>query len=484
MKGNFLAWVLLFYGGTLYGTQIGILPAVVTGDLPRKTSPRIVSDYPKEFALLSKDIIQNEFIASTVFIPSDSFQEELSEICLRNRLHYVLRDTFSFAPGQSPYVYTILQNCKTGAKSEKESRLSGYAVQSLESHYRGLFRFLPRKDRKIQFPSQFQMAIYVFLDAGGPFVYEKKNLEEWIFQPRAGENFIFLTFISQNREFRMTGEWKNKTEIPFRSSNTQDAVLSALNRFISGNEPGFDRHLQILLLSPSQILNPIPLMQIIDRARMNGRNTILVVPPFATLSEIQIYERIASSTQSDTLYPSIRQRLGLESGTIGTLMMYKGYLRWESDPTLKKIPIESRISPFAMPEELEAHLGGKAIQKGELESDLVLEMEKRIDRFKSPGSENRKKILVQAHGKASWVLLPEKVRYTVGESYILETIFYPDPHSASGVANFSASTYLHPSNYSYPVLLEYSFDEIGGILRKYKLESLKAFMPVTILEGN
>lgn len=483
---NFIFFVI-FFTKNLFANQIGIGLPEVLGEIPKRIQNTKPLQYNREFALLTQDILEQEFIVSTKILDSELSSSESLKSCPHPSIHYYLKDSFQFSSGGAPILYSVLANCKTGMKLEKESILTGYAVDALQKHYRALFRFLPKKEKESYTVSKgIQWKVYLFLDANGSMAYEKENLEKWIAAPKGESNWLQTTYLSNNKETKVIPNLNHPIEIPFVSSNNTPEILNSLYRFISIPTTQWEKAIQFIYLSPNHITNFPQITNAINRARQMNKETVIIVPPHCHLKDIKDYERIANSTQSQILFIEAKQIVGFSSGIRGTLNLSRGYLRFqvEGQSNELKYPLDERISPYFMVETIERIQKDKVIQKEIVETNLVNQLQNTINRFKNPAGWFGKKILVQSSQGAMWIYVKDNIKLNLRENYILETVFYLEPSEVIGITNDPFRTKFLPKNKEYPLLLEYNFMEIPEIIKKYKLDELRGFIPVRVVEEN
>lgn len=481
----------------LEANRIYVLNTKLTGDRDKLREITGSLNMNHEFSKLSGELISKNFF-SEVKIQSPhsniSKKSDYSLLCLEQKVHYVLETEINFFKGSQSRFYSGLFNCAMGTERKKSSPLSDFVIDSMEKHYQNLFIFLPKREKQTNPTSENDIQeIGMFLDSAGVFSLEKPVWEDWNHKliHSSSPKYIFY-YLNRNKRWIPNGSTQS---IPVSGKSDTSVLIQHLGKFMTSSRRGSAR-VNFLMISSPHFHSGMALVDSINRYRdYNNRNYILQ-PFHATFSEIEKLRRVARSTQSPILKTSYIQKVGLSDGTIYYLFLRDGYLYSLREKPSRKVllnqedslsyqhrfAVEDRFSPYSMDTFFSSKTNLKLIQKEQAYTNLSLLVETEIQKIQDPNAGYGKRVLVKAHKNAHWISISPEDRIDLNRRYILETVFYKNDKSSTGIVNDSKRTKIHSPNHSYPKLMEYNLLEIKPLMNKYNLTELKVYLPVSIEE--
>lgn len=494
-KSSFLINFLIFIGcftlfsEELKANKIGILPAIIQKDSKDTHLTKIDIDYQKEFAKLSRDIMEKNFYADVKTLNTiASGSKKIQDFCMENRLHYIVQDELFLSKKYKSRIHSKVVNCSTNSTKEKESILDGFVVGSIERHILSLWKQIPKKERKRdqkQF-SPIDPNLSFFIDSSGPYSIEQESIQKFISSQKK-ETLESSYAINSNARLNLNSRGN---QIRFSGDSSTDRILSYFNRFVSQTYRNKDGSYKFLFIHPKHFSQgKLEFTTALNLARQNLNQTYVILPFNATIQDRNVIQRIVNSTGSFLLESMAYRQIGTANGDNGYLVLKGGYLYFSQkspkDPEFdlknsNRFYYDTNPNPYQMIKFYEEKSGVKIIQSGEIHTNTIDVIGKTIESIQNPQNFDSVKILCKVHGTAFWAYIPKKIKPQRGERKVLETYFSLNPSTTSGIINQSSKSKLHPANYDYPKLLEYNPNEIKSILQKYNLDTLKVYIPVYI----
>jgi hypothetical protein len=475
------------FPGLLQANQIAVLPSIIEGKMSGSSGNSTSLKMDLEFAKLGRDIIENNFYSNVVLYSETDNKNDsnFKSICQTSRSHYVVLDHYYFPKDSIPSVLTKVHNCRTGISEQKEIKLSGFVIHSLEKHYLSLFKFLPKRTLQTNREVSSTPDLGYFIDATGTFSLEKLNLESLFKeQSRNPSGKVYTYAVLSNNLI----QWKDGN-FAFSGKSDTDRLLSHFNKFINHPVSNKDSSVQVILISPIHLKSSIPWVTGINQSRQSMKKTILIIPYTVSHIDYQNYKKLVNATNSYSIEPIAYREVGFIDGSMGFLSLKSGYLYLTKlDPAQNKdaytnaerFSLEEQASPYDMKNIYQKLSDKKIVQEGSLKTTTIDLLKEILEKISNPSRSTSKRFLVKSGGQAFWVNANPRIQIQKREKYIMETEFFSDKSQTSGISNDSIRTEFHSSQYDYPKLLEYHPSEVKSIMDKYKLNSLRVFIPVSI----